>query len=92
MNKTSKATQVLLSIGTTDFTFTPTVTDHNNYTNALMPDDKIAPAHTFLMRTVAPEQKEALIDLLASVPGLVMELFMEVNKGARGGLKVTLKN
>lgn len=92
MKKSLLAKAITLTIGETDFTFSPTVADHNNYTNDLMPDNKIAPAHTFLSRTVAPEQKEALVELLDTVPGLVMEVFMEINKASRGGLKVTLKN
>ena len=92
MSKSTLARVIILTIGTTDFKFSPTVADHNNYTNDLMPDNKIAPAHTFLSRTVEPEQKEALVELLDTVPGLVMEVFMEINKASRGGLKVTLKN
>ncbi|WP_019615480.1 putative phage tail assembly chaperone [Psychromonas ossibalaenae] len=83
---------IIVSVGDTEFNFSPTVTDHNNYTNELMPDNKVAPAYTFLTRTVDSEQKDALIELLDSVPGLIMELFMEVNKGAKGGIKVNLKN
>jgi hypothetical protein len=41
---------------------------------------------------VKSEQKEALKELLDTVPGLVMELFVEVSKAAKGGIKVTLKN
>ena len=92
MKKLTAATAIILTIGETDFKFKPTVADHNNYTNDLMPDNKIAPAHTFLSRTVAPEQKEELVELLDTVPGLVMEVFMEISKASRGGLKVTLKN
>ena len=92
MKKSAVAKAIVLTIGATDFTFSPTVADHNNYTNDLMPDNKIAPAHTFLSRTVAPEQKEELVELLDTVPGLVMEVFMEISKASRGGLKVTLKN
>ena len=92
MSKATKATEIILTIGETDFTFKPTVSDHNNYTNDLMPDNKIAPAHTFLTRTVEHEQKADLVELLDNVPGLVMELFMEISKASRGGLKVTLKS
>ena len=92
MKKTTEATKIILSIGETEFTFSPTVADHNNYTNELMPDNKIAPAHQFLTRTVEPGQKEALTELLNKVPGLVMDVFMEVNKASKGGVKVTLKN
>ena len=89
MNKINK---IVLTIGDTEFEFSPTVSDHNNYTNAMMPDNKVAPAYSFLTRTVKSEQKEALKELLDSVPGLVMELFMEVSKAAKGGIKVSLKN
>lgn len=90
MKKSEKA--VILTIDETDFEFTPTVNDHNNYTNELMADNKVAPAYTFLTRTVKSEEKEALKELLDTVPGLVMELFIEVSKAAKGGIKVTLKN
>ncbi|MUJ21989.1 putative phage tail assembly chaperone [Aliivibrio fischeri] len=90
MKKSTKA--VILTIGELDFEFTPTVNDHNNYTNEMMADNKVAPAYTFLTRTVKSEQKEALKELLDTVPGLVMELFVEVSKAAKGGIKVTLKN
>ncbi|MGN2614692.1 putative phage tail assembly chaperone [Aliivibrio fischeri] len=86
------AKAVILTIGEQDFEFTPTVNDHNNYTNEMMADNKVAPAYTFLTRTVKSEQKEALKELLDTVPGLVMELFVEVSKAAKGGIKVTLKN
>ncbi|WP_019615091.1 putative phage tail assembly chaperone [Psychromonas ossibalaenae] len=83
---------IVVRVGSTELNFTPTVTDHNNYTNELMPDNKVAPAYTFLTRTVDSLQKDTLIELLDTVPGLIMELFMEVNKGAKGGIKVSLKN
>lgn len=67
MKKSTKA--VILTIGEQDFEFTPTVNDHNNYTNEMMADNKVAPAYTFLTRTVKSEQKEALKELLDTVPG-----------------------
>lgn len=91
MTKTAKKI-VVVAIGETEFNFNPTVNDHNNYTNELMADNKVAPAHTFLTRTVKPEQKEELTELLNTVPGLTMELFMAVSKGAKGGIEVSLKN
>lgn len=92
MSKKVNTAGIILTIGETDFKFTPSVADHNNYTNELMPDNKIAPAHQFLTRTVLPEQQADLVVLLETVPGLVMEVFMEVSKASRGGVKVTLKN
>ena len=88
--KTAKS--IVLTIGDTDFEFSPTVNDHNNYTNDMMPDNKVAPAYTFLTRTVKSEQKDALKVLLDTVPSLVMEVFMTVNKAAKGGITVSLKN
>lgn len=82
---------VIVSVDDVDFEFSPSVMDHNNYTNDLMPDNKVAPAYTFLTRTVKVEQKEALTELLDNVPGFLMDIFMEVNKGAKNGIKVRLK-
>lgn len=92
MSKSTPAKAIILAIGDKDFTFRPTVVDHNNYTNDLMPNNKIAPAHTFLTRTVELEQKAELTELLETVPGLTMELFIAISEASRGGLKVTLKN
>lgn len=88
----TKTKPVVVTIGDTDFEFSPTVNDFNNYVNEMMPDNKVAPQHTYLTRTIKPEQKEQLVELLSSVPGLVTDVFSEVSKGAKGGIKVTLKN
>lgn len=88
----SKKNAVVLTIGTTDFSFTPSVQDHNNYMNEMMPNNKVAPMHQYLSRTVMPEQKEALLKLLDSVPGLTSEVFGEVTSAAKCGITVTLKN
>ena len=61
MSKKVNTAGIILTIGETDFKFTPSVADHNNYTNELMPDNKIAPAHQFLTRTVLPEQQADLV-------------------------------
>lgn len=92
MSKSALAKAIILTIGDKDFTFNPTVADHNNYTNDLMPNNKIAPAHTFLTRTVESEKKVELTELLETVPGLTMDLFITISEASRGGLKVTLKN
>jgi len=82
---------VVVTIGGVDFTFTPTVTDANNHTNSLLPNDKTAPAFTYLTRTVKPEQKDELVELLNTVPGLIMELFVTVSQASKGGIEVSLK-
>lgn len=83
---------IVMTIGTTDFTFKPTVQDHNNYMNELMPNNKMAPMHLYLSRTVDSDQKEALVELLDTVPGLTSEVFAEVTTASKGGITVTLKN
>lgn len=82
---------VEVTIGDTDFEFTPTVQDANNYTNDMMPNNKVAPAYTYLTRTVKPEQKAALTELLDSVPGLTIELYATVSNASKGGIEITLK-
>ncbi|WP_187985111.1 putative phage tail assembly chaperone [Vibrio metschnikovii] len=93
MSKPAFATKpVTVEINGTEFTFKPTVTDANNYTNEVMPDNKVAPARTYLLRTVEPDQKDALTELLNAVPGLVVELHSTVHGASKGGITITLKN
>ena len=92
MNKpafTSKPVEV--TIADTDFKFTPTVQDANNYTNDMMPNNKVAPAYAYLTRTVEAKQKEALTELLDTVPGLTIELYATVSNASKGGIEISLK-
>ncbi|MFB9134250.1 putative phage tail assembly chaperone [Vibrio olivae] len=82
---------VIVSVGPTDFEFTPTVQDANNYTNDMMPNNKVAPAYAYLTRTVKPEQKDELTGLLDSVPGLTIELYATVSSASKGGIEISLK-
>ncbi|NAW86319.1 hypothetical protein CAG71_07550 [Photobacterium halotolerans] len=90
MSKSMKP--VVVTIGETDFEFTPTVTDANNYSNSVTLDKKVEPARTYLERTVKPEQKAELVELMNTVPGLTMEVFGTVHEAGKGGIKITLKN
>lgn len=90
-DKTTNAA-VIVTIGGTDFSFTPTVTEFNNYVNEMMPDNKVAPMHRYLMRTVDKSQKDELNKLLNSVSGLTQDVFTTVTKEAKGGITVELKN
>lgn len=83
---------VIVGIAGTDFKFTPTVTDANNYVNGMSLDNKVEPARTYLERTVDKDQKEALVELLNTVPGLVTELHQMVHNQSKGGITITLKN
>ncbi|PMJ92863.1 putative phage tail assembly chaperone [Vibrio sp. 10N.261.55.A7] len=94
MSKTPAFTAkpVVLTIGETDFTFTPGVIEANNYSNEVMPDNKVVPAYNYLTRSVKSEQKDELIALLDTVPHLVMELYGMVSSNAKGDIVITLKN
>jgi hypothetical protein len=83
---------VIVTIAEIDFTFTPTVNDANNYTNDVTMDNKVAPARTYLERTVVSDQKAELIELLNTVPGLAVELHSTIHEASKGGIKITLKN
>ncbi|MDN4696292.1 putative phage tail assembly chaperone [Vibrio parahaemolyticus] len=83
---------VVVAIASTDFKFTPTVADANNYTNGVSLDNKVEPARTYLERTVDKEQKDTLVELLNTVPGLAVELHQKVHEASKGGITITLKN
>ncbi|ARC92812.1 hypothetical protein B6A42_13105 [Vibrio coralliilyticus] len=83
---------VVVTVGTTDFTFTPSVTDANNYSNEVMPHDKVVPARTYLTRSVDSKQRDELKGYLDTVPHLTMELYQKVSEAAKGGITITLKN
>jgi len=83
---------VVISIADSDFTFTPSVADANNYTNSVSLESKVEPARTYLERSVDSEKKSDLVELMDLVPGLVMDVFSTVHEAAKGGVKVTLKN
>lgn len=91
-NPAFTAKPVILTVGTTDFTFTPSVMDANNYINELKADSKVVPAFNYLTRSVDPKQKDELKELLNTVPGLTMELYQVVSENAKGGITITLKN
>lgn len=89
---TTKPKAIVVTVGETELKFTPTVADANNYTNAVGMENKVEPARTYLERTVDPEQKAQLIELMNTVPGLIIELFGTVYEASKGGVKITLKN
>ncbi|MDE1328502.1 MULTISPECIES: putative phage tail assembly chaperone [Vibrio] len=93
MSKAAFATKpVTVEINGLEFIFKPTVNDANNYTNEVMPDNKVAPARTYLERTVESEKKGELVELLNTVPGLAVELHSKVHEASKGGITITLKN
>lgn len=83
---------VTVEINSIEFIFKPTVNDANNYINELSGENKVAPARTYLERTVESDQKQALVELMNTVPGLTIELFGTVYAASKGGITITLKN
>ncbi|MBL5901733.1 hypothetical protein I7V27_22810, partial [Lelliottia amnigena] len=51
--------KIELTVGGTALAFAPTATDYNNMINSMQPDNKVAPAQQFLMRTVLPAHADA---------------------------------
>lgn len=62
--------------------FEISVTDFNDYLNAMTPTNKVGPAQNFLMRTVAADGKDALREVLkqpsagVQIAGKIVEEYM----------------
>ncbi|EBF7215313.1 hypothetical protein CVP45_24385, partial [Salmonella enterica] len=54
-------------------------------------DNKVAPAHSYLMRIVVPECKEALEDILKR-PGAALQLAGKINELYAPELEIEVKN
>ncbi|QYK02447.1 putative phage tail assembly chaperone [Shewanella psychrotolerans] len=65
---------IALLIAGTSIGFTMTTEDYNGYLNEIMPDNKVAPAHNLVMRTVEADSKEALRGILDTSPGASMQI------------------
>ncbi|WP_351015012.1 putative phage tail assembly chaperone [Shewanella sp. AC91-MNA-CIBAN-0169] len=66
--------QITLTIAALTIGFTMTTDDYNSYLNEIMPDNKVAPAHNLVMRTVDAEQKEELRGILDTSPGAALQI------------------
>jgi hypothetical protein len=66
--------QITLMIAAVAIGFTMTTDDYNSYLNEIMPDNKVAPAHNLVMRTVDAEQKEELRGILDNSPGAALQI------------------
>ena len=65
--------EIILEVGSSEFTFDLTPQDVTKYFNALTQTNKVAPANNLLVSTVKQEQRATLKPLLAN-PVLVMQL------------------
>lgn len=82
--------KIELKVAGVDLVFVPTATDYNNMINSIQPDDKVAPAQQFLMRTVLPAHADALKDILKK-PGAVLQLMEAVVSRYAPKLEIEVK-
>lgn len=73
----NETSAIEMKVAGVDLVFQPTTTDYNNMINTMQADNKVAPAQQFLLRTVAPESREALKGILER-PGAVLQLMEAV--------------
>ncbi|WP_237730052.1 putative phage tail assembly chaperone [Lelliottia aquatilis] len=82
--------KIELTVGGTALAFAPTATDYNNMINSMQPDNKVAPAQQFLMRTVLPAHADALKEVLKK-PGAVLQLMEAVISRYAPKLEIEVK-
>lgn len=85
------AKPIVLTIGAKDISFSPDVSTYNKYINEMSMTNKIAPAHNFLVRTVAAEDKEALLEIIA-LPGATLQVVGKLLEEYTPELEITVKN
>ncbi|WP_302413380.1 putative phage tail assembly chaperone [uncultured Desulfovibrio sp.] len=64
---------ITVTVNETELHFTVTLADYNKYLNELTPNNKVAPARNFLMRTVDAQCKEALREMV-DLPGVGVQV------------------
>ncbi len=71
----SKNVQALaICVGLIEMNFTVTRDIFNKYTNEISADNKVAPSHNFLLRSVDDDSKDELKKFIADNPGSEIEL------------------
>ncbi|EMD0829335.1 putative phage tail assembly chaperone [Morganella morganii] len=86
-----KASVITLNIAGNDIRFEPNMIAYNGFINEMAMDNKVAPAHTYLNRIVAKEDKEALGELL-ELPGAALQIATTVNDQYAPKLDISVKN
>ena len=71
--------------------FEPNIAAYNKMINEMAMDNKVAPAHSYLMRIVTPETKEALAVILKR-PGAALQITTKVNEQFAPELEIISKN
>jgi len=83
--------KITLTIAGVDYVFSPDMQTYNKYINEMTLSNKIAPAHNFLSRTVAADNKEALSELLKR-PGTALQIVSKLLDEYTPELEITVKN
>jgi hypothetical protein len=83
---------IILTIAGTDFTFNYTAQDHSNFVDATARRESItAAAHNLVMRTISPDQKDAMKALLEKSPGATVHIASELGGEFSPVLEITVK-
>jgi hypothetical protein len=82
---------IILTVVGTDFSFNVTTTEYNGYMNEIMPDNKVAPAHNLLIRTVDAKQKDELKKLLDETPGATLQMAGMINQEFAPAIEISVK-
>ncbi|WP_140920164.1 putative phage tail assembly chaperone [Limnobaculum xujianqingii] len=82
---------VTLIIKGQDIRFNPTYNDYNKFINEMQMNNKVSPANNYIMRIVAKESKETLVDILVSNPGAALQIAGAVNDEFAPELEITVK-
>ncbi|ECF6027197.1 putative phage tail assembly chaperone [Salmonella enterica] len=83
--------KIKLCVCGADIIFEPNQTAYNKFINEMAMDNKIAPAHNYLMRIVAMESKEVLEGILKR-PGAALQLAGKINELYAPELEIEVKN
>lgn len=84
MDKTIK-----LTVNGSELTFNMNLAAYNCYLNEVQPTNKVGPAQNLCMRTVAPESKATLQDLLQQ-PGMGVMLMASLIEEYMPDIKITV--
>ena len=71
--------------------FTISREDYNRYINAVMPNNKVAPANNFCVATVNDESKSELKEILSNNPGSEVQIAAAVLEEYMPDLEITAK-
>lgn len=81
--------KVTLDIAGTEFEFTVDITAYNNFVNAFLPNNKVAPAFNFATATVNPDQLNELTEWLDQ--GIAVEVANHLAEQFKPAIEIAVK-